>query len=92
MKEEVIPQYLIINPLGVTAFSGTLQRKLSEDTSVPWQKMDFMAPWLLTSHMHRELLWRCFPVYLYLWVPYFMLNFLRLSSAVFIFEPYFVQK
>lgn len=35
-KEEGISQYLVINPLGVTAFSGTLARKLSEDTSVPW--------------------------------------------------------
>lgn len=36
VKEEGIPQYLAINPLGVTAFSGTLERNLSEDTSVPW--------------------------------------------------------
>lgn len=36
VKEEGIPQYLAINPLGVTAFSGTLERNLSEDTSAPW--------------------------------------------------------
>lgn len=37
MKEEGIPQYLVINPLGVTAFSGTLGRKLSGDTTISWQ-------------------------------------------------------
>lgn len=35
MKEEGSSQYLVINPLGVTAFSGTPERKLSEDTCVP---------------------------------------------------------
>lgn len=39
--EEGISWCLITNPLGVTAFSGTRERKLSEDMSVSWQKIDF---------------------------------------------------
>lgn len=72
-RERDIPQYLVINPLGVTAFSGTLERKLSEDTSVPWRKTDFMPPWLFTSNIQRKLLRSLSHVYLYLWFPYFIL-------------------
>lgn len=60
MKEEGIPQHLVINPLDVTTFSGT-GKKVSEDTSVPWQEIDVMSPWLLTFNIHGKLLRRLSP-------------------------------
>lgn len=80
-KGEGIAQYLVMNPLGVTAFSGTLERKLPEDTSVPWQKMHLMIPWFLTSNIHGELLQRFAHVYLCPWFLYYILfwNFSKIE-------------
>lgn len=58
VKEEGIPQYRAINPLGVTTFSRTMEKKMSEDTFVSWQKIDFMTPWLFTFYAYGELLRR----------------------------------
>ena len=66
VKKESIPQCLVINSLGVIAFSRTLERRLSEDASVPWRKTNVMVPWLLTSNIHREQLRSCSDVYVYL--------------------------
>lgn len=83
--------YPVRNPLGVTASSRTLGRKLSEDPSVSWQNgfqctLPFQLRICMENCLEDFLMFICALFY------FISIFFLTLSFMVFLLWPYFVQK